>query len=176
MSKLQAGDPAPSFSGVDQDGRPVGLAQYAGRKLVLYFYPKDDTPGCTAEACSLRDGWTDLSGAGWDVLGISPDTVQRHRKFAEKHALPFRLLSDPYKVAALAYGVWGRKKFMGREYDGILRTTFLIDEKGIIRHVITKVNTKDHAAQVLATAQTLLPGPGGDLPENAPRAEHFQTT
>lgn len=151
MKTLQIGDQAPPFSGEDQDGQQVSLASFAGRKLVLYFYPKDDTPGCTAEACSLRDGHSALRKAGYEVLGVSPDKATKHRKFADKYSLPFRLMADPDKKAALAYGVWGRKKFMGREYDGILRTTFLIDEKGVITDIIRDVNTKDHAAQVLAT-------------------------
>ncbi len=151
MKTLQIGDQTPPFSGEDQDGQQVSLASFAGRKLVLYFYPKDDTPGCTAEACSLRDGHSALRKAGYEVLGVSPDKATKHRKFADKYSLPFRLMADPDKKAALAYGVWGRKKFMGREYDGILRTTFLIDEKGVITDIIRDVNTKDHAAQVLAT-------------------------
>lgn len=145
------GDKAPAFAGLDQDGKPVGLADYSGRKLVLYFYPKDDTPGCTAEACSLRDKHADLRKAGFEVLGVSPDPVARHGRFAAKYKLPFRLLADPEKTVAKAYGAWGRKKFLGREYNGILRTTFLIDEKGTIAHIITKVRTKDHAAQVIET-------------------------
>lgn len=152
MTPLRPGDAAPPFSGVDQEGRPVDLAHYAGQKLVLYFYPKDDTPGCTAEACSLRDGHAALRKAGYEVLGVSPDKAAKHKKFAEKYGLPFRLLADPDKLAARAYGVWGRKKFMGREYDGILRTTFLIDEKGVIERVISTVRTKDHGAQVLEEA------------------------
>lgn len=149
MSHLKPGDKAPEFAGVDQDGAPVSLKDHAGRKLVLYFYPKDDTPGCTAEACSLRDGHDALQRAGYAVLGVSPDKPAKHRKFIDKYALPFRLLADEDHAVAEAYGAWGRKKFMGREYDGILRSTFLIDEKGIIERVITDVRTKDHAAQVL---------------------------
>lgn len=152
-NKLHAGDRAVEFSGSDQDGRPVRLADYAGRKLLLYFYPKDDTPGCTAQACSLRDEHAALRQAGYEVLGVSPDPVRKHGRFARKYQLPFRLLADESKETARAYGVWGRKKFMGREYDGILRTTFLINEQGIIEHVISKVRTKDHAAQVLAIAE-----------------------
>lgn len=149
MTTLKTGDKAPAFSGIDQDGKPVKLADFAGRKLVLYFYPKDDTPGCTAEACSLRDEHAALRKAGYEVLGVSPDKAAKHKKFADKYDLPFRLLADPDKVAANAYGVWGRKKFMGREYDGILRTTFLIDGNGVIERIINDVRTKDHAAQVL---------------------------
>ena len=149
MTTLKTGDKAPAFHGVDQDEKQVSLADYAGRKLVLYFYPKDDTPGCTAEACSLRDEHAALRKAGYEVLGVSPDKAAKHKKFTDKYDLPFRLLADPDKEAANAYGVWGRKKFMGREYDGILRTTFLIDGNGVIERVITDVRTKDHAAQVL---------------------------
>ena len=149
MSILSIGDKAPDFSGVDQDGQPVSLNDFAGRKLVLYFYPKDDTPGCTAQACSLRDDHAALRNAGYEVLGVSPDKATKHRKFVDKYELPFRLLADIDKEAANAYGVWGRKKFMGREYDGINRTTFLIDEKGVIEDIITKVRTKDHGAQIL---------------------------
>ncbi|HMN06974.1 MAG TPA: thioredoxin-dependent thiol peroxidase [Flavobacteriales bacterium] len=152
MRPLQIGDKAPQVHGFDQDGRPVSLQDYAGRDLVLYFYPKDFTPGCTAEACSLRDEHSALQEAGYEVLGVSPDTVEKHKRFAEKHGLPFRLLADPDKVVAKAYGVWGRKKFMGREFDGILRTTFLIDKKGVIKDIIGKVRTKDHAQQVMEGA------------------------
>lgn len=146
---LKVGTQAPHFAGIDQHGDAVSLADYAGRKLVLYFYPKDDTPGCTAQACSLRDGFGPLRDAGYEILGVSPDSIARHGKFAAKYHLPFRLLADPDKVTAKAYGVWGKKKFMGREYDGILRTTFLIDKEGSIERIITKVRTRDHAAQVL---------------------------
>lgn len=149
MKPLEIGDKAPAFQGVDQEGKPLSLSSFLGRRLVLYFYPKDDTPGCTAEACSLRDGHAALRKAGYEVVGVSPDKAAKHAKFATKYALPFRLLADVDKEAAHAYGVWGRKKFMGREYDGILRTTFLIDEKGVITDIIRDVRTKDHAAQVL---------------------------
>jgi peroxiredoxin Q/BCP len=149
---LRVGDPAPELGGTDQNGRPVSLKDYAGRKLVLYFYPKDDTPGCTAEACSLRDEHEVLRNTGYEVLGVSPDNAAKHRRFIDKYALPFRLLADTDTTVAKAYGVWGRKKFMGREYDGILRTTFLIDERGVIERIITDVRTKDHARQVLEEA------------------------
>jgi peroxiredoxin Q/BCP len=149
MSTLIKGDKAPVFAGVDQDGQPVSLNDYAGKKLVLYFYPKDDTPGCTAEACSLRDNYDKLLSAGYDVLGVSTDPVKSHKKFVDKFALPFRLLSDTEKTVSEAFGVYGLKKFMGKEYMGINRTTFLIDEKGIISDVISKVDTKKHAEQIL---------------------------
>ena len=149
MSTLIKGDKAPVFAGVDQDGQPVSLNDFAGKKLVLYFYPKDDTPGCTAEACSLRDNYDKLLSAGYDVLGVSTDPVKSHKKFVDKFALPFRLLSDTEKTVSEAFGVYGLKKFMGKEYMGINRTTFLIDEKGIISDVISKVDTKKHAEQIL---------------------------
>jgi peroxiredoxin Q/BCP len=149
MTPLKQGDSAPEFSGVDQDGQPVSLKDYTGKKLVLYFYPKDDTPGCTAEACSLRDNYEHLQKAGYDVLGVSTDPVKSHKKFIDKYTLPFRLLSDTEKTVSEAFGVYGLKKFMGKEYMGISRTTFLIDEKGIITEVISKVDTKKHAEQIL---------------------------
>ncbi len=149
MSTLTKGDKAPIFTGVDQDGQPVSSSDYAGKKLVLYFYPKDDTPGCTAEACSLRDNYDKLLSAGYDVLGVSTDPVKSHKKFVDKFTLPFRLLSDTEKTVSEAFGVYGLKKFMGKEYMGINRTTFLIDEKGIISDVISKVDTKKHAEQIL---------------------------
>ncbi len=149
MEQLQIGDKAPALSGVDQNGDPVSLNDYTGRKLVLYFYPKDDTPGCTAEACSLRDEHEALRDAGYEVLGVSPDKADKHRKFIEKYKLPFRLLADTETAVARAYGAWGPKKFMGREYDGILRSTFLLDEEGRIERIIHSVRTKDHAQQVL---------------------------
>lgn len=149
MSTLKQGDAAPNFSGVDQDGQAVSLSDYSGKKLVLYFYPKDDTPGCTAEACSLRDNYDKLKSAGYEVLGVSTDPVKSHKKFVDKYSLPFRLLSDTEKTVSEAFGVYGLKKFMGKEYMGINRTTFLIDEKGIISDVISKVDTKKHAEQIL---------------------------
>lgn len=152
MPPLQIGDQAPPFGGFDQDGRPVRLADFAGRNLVLYFYPRDFTPGCTAEACSLRDGHAALRQAGYEVLGISPDPVERHRRFADRHGLPFRLLADPGKQVAMAYGAWGKKRFLGCGYMGIRRTTFLIDGNGIIRQIIRHVRPKDHASQVMQAA------------------------
>jgi thioredoxin-dependent peroxiredoxin len=149
MNTLKQGDAAPNFSGVDQDGQAVSLSDYSGKKLVLYFYPKDDTPGCTAEACSLRDNYDKLKSAGYEVLGVSTDPVKSHKKFVDKYSLPFRLLSDTEKTVSEAFGVYGLKKFMGKEYMGINRTTFLIDEKGIITEVIAKVDTKKHAEQIL---------------------------
>lgn len=149
MKKLRKGEKAPAFKGLDQDGREVRLEDYAGRKLVLYFYPKDDTPGCTAQACSLRDAHDGLRASGHEVLGVSPDKPSKHRKFKDKYGLPFRLLADTDRAVIDAYGAWGRKRFMGREYDGVIRTTFLIDGDGVIERIIDDVRTKDHADQVL---------------------------
>jgi peroxiredoxin Q/BCP len=149
MTHLNVGDNAPQFNGLDQDGNPVSLNDYSGKKLVLYFYPKDDTPGCTAESCNLRDNYSALQNAGFEVLGVSTDPVKSHRKFVDKYSLPFRLLADTEKQVVEAFGVWGLKKFMGKEYMGISRTTFVIDEKGVIIKVIDKVETKSHSAQIL---------------------------
>ena len=149
MSKFKPGDQAPAFRGKDQSGNMVSLESFRGSKVVLYFYPKDDTPGCTAEACSLRDNYEALLARGYKVGGVSPDSEKSHQKFTEKYELPFPLIADTGKNILQDYGVWGRKKFMGREYDGVIRTTFVIDEKGIIEEVIEKVDTKNHAAQGL---------------------------
>lgn len=150
MTNLQAGQPAPELQGADEQGNVLTLASFRGKKLVLFFYPKDDTPGCTAEACSLRDAYADLRAQGYELLGVSPDTAQKHKKFKEKHQLPFPLLVDNEQATLRAYGVWGPKKFMGRSYEGVIRTTFVIDENGIIAKVIDQVDTKNHAEQVLA--------------------------
>ncbi len=149
MTTLTPGTPAPAFSAPDQTGATRALSDYAGKKLVLYFYPKDDTPGCTAEACDLRDNYHRFQAEGYDILGVSPDTAKKHVKFIEKYSLPFDLLADTDHAVAEAYGVWGEKKFMGRTYDGISRTTFVIDAEGKIEDVISKVDTKAHTAQLL---------------------------
>ena len=149
MTHLKKGDKAPDFSGIDQNGNTVTLSDYKGKKLVLFFYPKASTPGCTMEAKNLRDHYEALKEKGYEVVGVSADSVKRQFNFAEKHQLPFPLLADESKEIINAYGVWGPKKFMGREYEGIHRTTFVIDEEGIIDDVITKVKTKDHAAQII---------------------------
>lgn len=149
MTHLKEGDRAPEFKGVDQQGNEVTLDSFKGKKLVLYFYPKDDTPGCTMEACSFRDEYAELQKRGFAILGVSADTEAKHAKFADKYELPFPLLADTEKEVIQAYGVWGLKKFMGREYDGIHRETFVIDENGIIEKVITKVKSKQAAAQIL---------------------------
>lgn len=150
MTHLKIGDKAPNFSGVDQNGAPVELADYKGKKLILYFYPKDNTPSCTKEACNLRDNYPLLNKKGYDVLGVSPDSEKSHLKFIDKYSLPFRLLVDTDLEAANAYGVWGEKKFMGKVYDGIHRITFVIDEAGVIEQVVLKVKTKEHTEQILA--------------------------
>ena len=148
MSKLKIGDQAPKIKAIDQNGSTITLDQYRGKKVVLYFYPKDMTSGCTAQACNLSDNYSDLIGKGYDVIGVSCDSVKRHQKFIEKYNLPFNLISDEDKKVVNDYGVWQLKKFMGREYMGIVRTTFIIDENGKIEDVISKVNTKEHYSQI----------------------------
>ncbi|MFY0644271.1 MAG: thioredoxin-dependent thiol peroxidase [Bacteroidia bacterium] len=149
MSKPQVGEKAPSLSGKNQNGEEVSLANYHGKKLVLYFYPKDDTPGCTTESCNLRDNYKVLMAQGYEVLGVSPDSEKRHQNFIAKYDLPFDLLADVEKEVCLRYGVWVEKKMYGRTYMGVARTTFVIDENGIIEEVIEKVNTKNHSVQIL---------------------------
>ncbi len=148
-TRLSAGQPAPYFEGVDQHGQTIRLTDLQGKKLVLYFYPKDDTPGCTAQACNLRDNYQELLDAGYHVIGISPDPQKSHLKFIEKYQLPFPLIADTEKKILQDYGVWGPKKFMGRAYDGVHRTTFVVDERGVILDVIAKVDTKNHADQII---------------------------
>jgi peroxiredoxin Q/BCP len=149
ITTLKAGDKAPSFKTTNQDGKEISLDSLKGKKVVLYFYPKDSTPGCTMQACNLRDNYEALQKANYVVLGVSADTEKLHKRFIEKQSIPFDLLMDEDKTIIQAYGVWGLKKFMGREFDGIHRTTFLIDEEGIIEEVIMKVKTKDHTNQIL---------------------------
>lgn len=149
MTTLKIGDKAPNFESVDEKGNVVKLSDYAGKKLVLFFYPKASTPGCTAEACDLRDNYKTFLAKGYDVLGVSADSARRQQNFINKNELPFPLLADENKDVINAFGVWGPKKFMGREYDGIHRTTFVIDENGVIEDVITKVKTKEHTNQIL---------------------------
>tara|TARA_Y100000768_G_C23807410_1_gene600145 strand:- start:296 stop:748 length:453 start_codon:yes stop_codon:yes gene_type:complete len=149
MKSLQAGDKAPHFSVIDDRGNTQSLTDYSGKKLIVFFYPKANTPGCTAEACDLRDHYEELKEAGYSLLGISADSVNKQRNFSEKFDLPFPLLADENKEIINAFGVWGPKKFMGKDYEGILRKTFIIDEKGVVERVIEKVKTKEHAAQIL---------------------------
>lgn len=149
MTTLQKGDRAPEFKGYDQDGHEHQLSDYKGKKLVVFFYPKASTPGCTAEACDLRDNYERFQKANYELLGVSADSALRQQRFKEKNALPFPLLVDENKEVIEAFGVWGPKKFMGRTYDGIHRTTFVIDEEGVIEEVITKVKTKTHTEQLL---------------------------
>ena len=149
MTKLKKGDKAPNFSGLDQDGKLHQLADYAGKKLVVFFYPKASTPGCTAEACDLRDNFERFQANNYELLGVSADSAKAQSKFKDKYEFPFSLLADEDKSVIQAFGVWGPKKFMGKEYDGIHRTTFVIDENGIIDDVIEKVKTKEHAEQIL---------------------------
>jgi thioredoxin-dependent peroxiredoxin len=149
MSLLSVGDKAPRFSTVDQDGRDVSLADFKGRKVVLYFYPKDDTPGCTKEACSFRDAWARFRKRRVAVLGVSVDDEKSHKKFAEKFSLPVTLLADPDKTIVRDYGVWGQKSMYGRKYMGTHRVTYLIDEKGTIAAVWPKVKPEGHAEETL---------------------------
>lgn len=149
MSELKEGQKAPDFTAKDQHGDTISLAQFTGKKVVLYFYPKDDTPGCTAEACDFRDNYQGLMAQGIVVLGVSVDDEKSHHKFATKHSLPFTLLADTEKEIVMAYGVWGEKNNYGKKYMGINRTTFLIDENGVITHIVKKVDTKNATAQVL---------------------------
>lgn len=149
MSELKEGQKAPDFTANDQDGNNVSLSQFTGKKVVLYFYPKDDTPGCTAEACDFRDNYQGLTAKGIVVLGVSVDDEKSHQKFVTKHNLPFTLIADPDKKIVEAYGVWGEKNMYGKKYMGTNRTTFLIDENGNISHIIKKVDTKNSTAQVL---------------------------
>lgn len=149
MDTLKKGDKAPDFSGFDQDGKFRQLEDYKGKKLVVFFYPKADTPGCTAEACDLRDNFERFKANNYELLGVSADSEKKQLKFSTKFKLPFPLLADEDKSVINAFGVWGSKKFMGRTFDGIRRTTFVIDENGIIEDVISDVKTKAHAAQIL---------------------------
>ena len=149
MTQLEAGDKMPDFKGVDQNQNVISSKDYKGKKLIIYFYPKDNTPGCTAQACNLRDNYEFLLDEGFSIIGVSADSVKSHKKFEEKFDLPFPLIADEDKDVINKFGVWGAKKFMGREFDGIHRTTFLIDEKGVIKHIINKPDTKNHAEEIL---------------------------
>jgi len=146
---LKVGDKAPDFTGVNEKNETISLSDYKGKKLILFFYPKDNTPGCTTAACDLRDNYAELQKQGFELLGVSHDSPKKHTKFIEKFNFPFPLLADEDKVVLNAFEAWGLKKFMGREYDGVLRSTYIIDENGVISHVITKVKTKTHASQIM---------------------------
>jgi thioredoxin-dependent peroxiredoxin len=149
MTRLQKGDKAPNFSALDQDGKSHSLADYKGKKLVVFFYPKASTPGCTAEACDINDNFERFATNNYAILGVSADSAKAQAKFKDKFGFQYPLLADEDKAVIQAFGVWGPKKFMGKEYDGIHRTTFIIDENGILENVITDVKTKEHAKQIL---------------------------
>jgi peroxiredoxin Q/BCP len=149
MSQLKIGDQAPDFNSIDQDGNPVRLKDFKGHKLILYFYPKDNTPGCTAEACNLRDNYAELLKKGYKIIGVSADDERSHKNFIAKNVLPFPLIPDKGKIIIRDFGVWGRKKLYGKEYEGINRMTFIISEDGKIEKIFTKVDTKNHTEQIL---------------------------
>ena len=149
MTSLKVGDTAPNFQSLDEAGNSLSLADFKGKKLVLFFYPKASTPGCTLEACNLSDNYTRFTALGYDILGVSADSAKKQNNFKEKYGFPYPLLADEDKSVIKAFGVWGPKKFMGKIYDGIHRTTFVINESGIIEDIILKVKTKDHTSQIL---------------------------
>ncbi|MDD4847863.1 MAG: thioredoxin-dependent thiol peroxidase [Bacteroidales bacterium] len=153
MTHLKIGDPSPDFSGIDQNGNTISLHDFHGKKLILYFYPKDNTPGCSAEACSLRDADSVLAEHGYNIVGVSKDSAASHQKFIEKFVLTFPLIADVEHQIMESYGVWGEKKMMGKTFMGTLRTTFIINEKGLIEHIIETVNTKEHGSQILKLLQ-----------------------
>jgi peroxiredoxin Q/BCP len=148
MAQLKEGIKAPQFKGIDQNGNTITLDDFKGKKLILYFYPKDNTPGCTAEACNLRDNYNTLLKNGYAIVGVSPDTEKSHKGFAGKYSLPFPLIADTTKEILNDYGVWGEKQMYGKSYFGVIRTTFIIDEKGVIEKIITKVDTSGHTEQI----------------------------
>lgn len=149
MAQIKVGEAAPQINAPDQDGKFINLAEYKGKKVILYFYPKDDTPGCTAEACNLRDNYSELLKKGFAIIGVSADDEKSHKKFIDKFDLPFPLISDTDKNVIKAYGAWGEKNMYGKIYEGILRKTFVISENGKIEHIFEKVDTKGHAEQIL---------------------------
>lgn len=153
IPKLAAGDKAPAFELPNQDGETMKLSDFKGKKIILYFYPKDNTSGCTAQSCNLRDNYSRLRRKGYEVIGVSTDSVASHKKFVDKYDFPFPLLADEDKKMVKAYDVYGEKVLYGRKYNGIFRTTFLINEKGVIEEVISDVDTKEHAAQILETSK-----------------------
>ena len=149
MIELKEGDKAPEFSGVNQDGKALKLSDFKGKRLILYFYPKDNTPGCTAESCNLNENYDELTKHGFEVVGVSPDKLEKHQKFIAKYNLAFNLIADTEKEMLQAYGAWGEKKLYGKVYDGVLRSTFIISEDGVIEKIFKKVKTKDHTNQIL---------------------------
>jgi peroxiredoxin Q/BCP len=149
MAELKEGMKAPDFKGTDQQGNAVSLEELRGKKLILYFYPRDNTPGCTAEACNLKDNYNELTNNGFEVIGVSADSEKSHQNFISKYDLPFNLISDKEKTVLQAYGAWGLKKNYGKEYMGIIRKTFIIDEKGMILKIFNKVDTKNHTEQIM---------------------------
>jgi peroxiredoxin Q/BCP len=154
-SFIEEGKKAPAFKGIDQNGKPVSLADYKGKKLVLYFYPKDSTPTCTVQACNIRDNFSALKKAGIHIIGISADDVKSHKKFEEKHQLPFTIIADTERAIIDKFGVWGEKQLYGKKYMGLLRTSFLINEKGVIVKVIEKPKSKQHAEEILEAWQSV---------------------
>ena len=152
---LEEGTKAPAFKGIDQNGKPVSLADYKEKKLVLYFYPKDSTPTCTVQACNIRDNFSALKKAGIHIIGISADDVKSHKKFEEKHQLPFTIIADTERTIIDKFGVWGEKQLYGKKYMGLLRTTFLINEKGVVVKVIEKPKSKQHAEEILEAWQSI---------------------
>ncbi len=149
MIQLKEGDKAPDFKGINQDEKEIALSDFKGKKLILYFYPKDNTPGCTAESCNLSENYDELTNKGFEVVGVSPDDATKHQKFIAKHNLRFNLIADTEKQILEAYGAWGEKKLYGKVYMGVIRTTFVIDENGTIEKIFKKVKTKDHTNQIL---------------------------
>ena len=155
MVVLKEGDKASTFAGIDQDGKKVSLSDYKGKKLVLYFYPEDDTPTCTIQACNLRDNYALLKKEGFEIVGVSPDDIGKHKKFEAKFGIPFRLIADSKHAILEKYGVWDQKQMFGHQYMGVLRTTFLIDGKGIIRKVFLRPKNKAHAEEIIAAGKDL---------------------
>jgi len=153
MAFLKIGDQSPDIVTIDQDGKELKLSDFRGSKVILYFYPKADTPGCTAESCNLRDNFNDLTSKGYKIIGVSADNQQKQKKFAEKYELQFTLIPDVDKTVLKAFGTWGMKKMYGKDYEGVLRTTYVIDETGKIEKIFEKVETKNHAAQILMAMQ-----------------------
>ncbi|HPG10237.1 MAG TPA: thioredoxin-dependent thiol peroxidase [Chitinophagaceae bacterium] len=155
MVTLKEGDKAPLFTGIDQDGNKISLKDYKGKKLVLYFYPEDDTPTCTIQACNLRDNYGLLKKKGFEVIGVSPDDEAKHKKFEHKFSLPFTLIADPSLNILKKYGVWDQKQMFGHQYMGVLRTTFVIDEKGVIRKIFLRPKNKAHAEEIIAAMKNV---------------------